>query len=106
LTIRFDRPLKPPARVKAVEDSQVALRWLQAEGNILPKNETYLIGEGYTQFEIRPALDLRIIPATDGLAPEDIDFTWEIVAFRENEVQIQLNFTTPEKLSQDPIDTD
>jgi hypothetical protein len=74
----------------------VALRWLKADGNIEPKNETLLIGDGFKDFEIRPALDLKVFPAEEGgITPQDIAFTWEIVSFKENEVKIQLYFEQP-----------
>ena len=88
LTIRFNKKMQVPERYRDIEESQVALRWLEAEGNADGKNETVLIGEGFRSFEIRPALDLKVVPFDESLEPQDIAFTWEITSFKENEVKI------------------
>lgn len=67
LTIRFSKKMRVPEKYKNIEDSEVALRWLNAQGNVEGKNETYLTGTGFSDFEIRPALDLKVIPADDEL---------------------------------------
>ena len=64
----------------------MALRWLTGDGNVPAKNETYLIGEGFRDFDIRPALDLQIVPSQNS-DPVNMNFSWEIVSFDKNAVQ-------------------
>ena len=45
LTIRFNKRMRVPERYREIEESEVALRWLEAEGN-QGRNETLLVGEG------------------------------------------------------------
>ena len=56
LTIKFDKKLKVPDNYKVIEDSEVALRFMQAE----IRNETYMTERGYREFQIRPALELHV----------------------------------------------
>ena len=101
LTIKFNKKLKIPPNYKVIEDSEVALRFMQAE----VRNETYMTKSGYKQFQIRPALELHA-QASEGQDPDKLDFTWEIVEFRETEVKIQLYFDLPESISEDPLKSD
>ena len=43
LTIKFNKKLKIPPNYKVIEDSEVALRFMQAE----VRNETYMTKSGY-----------------------------------------------------------
>ena len=69
------------------------------------RNETYMTKTGYKQFQIRPALELHAQPS-QGQDPDKLEFTWEIVEFRETEVKIQLYFDLPESISEDPLQSD
>ena len=59
LTIKFNKKLKVPSNYKVIEDSEVALRFMQAD----VRNETYMTKTGYKQFQIRPALELHAQPS-------------------------------------------
>ena len=49
---------------------------------------------------------MQIVPASEGMTAEDIEFSWDIKSFKSTGVEFELNFNTPEMLSQDPLDTD
>jgi len=86
LGISFSRPIKVPEKYRKIQNSEVALRWLTAQGNVESRKETYLTGEGQVDFEIRPALDLKVVPAEEGVKPEQIDFEWDFKSFTESSV--------------------
>ena len=81
LIIKFDKSLRVPEEYDQIPDTEVALRFMSA------RKETYLMTEGYREFDIRPALELQIQPG-DGKEKSTLDFTWEIIEFTANEVKI------------------
>jgi len=81
LKIGFDRALKLPANITAVRDKEVALRWLAS------RTETYLLDDGYKDFDIRPALELQVEPGDDS-DPYFLEFTWELLDFTEKEITV------------------
>lgn len=55
------------------------------------KKETYLTPEGYRDFEIRPSLDIQVIPSPNS-DPIKLDFNFDLVSFDNNELKVKLNF--------------
>ena len=64
-----------------MKEEEVAFR------SVKSRTETYLTESGYQEFEIRPAIDLRITPAPDS-QPEKLNFDWNIIEFTESYVVI------------------
>jgi hypothetical protein len=60
LKIGFTSPMKVPKDLKALNDKKVALRWNQANDK-----ETYMTPDGYREFEVRPAVDVRLNLSSD-----------------------------------------
>jgi len=52
--------MKVPKDLKALNDKKVALRWNQANDK-----ETYMTPDGYREFEVRPAVDVRLNLSSD-----------------------------------------
>lgn len=47
-----------------------------------------------------PLLELKIIPS-EKQDPTNVDFTWELVGFNEDYLEIQLDFDWPDSISDD-----
>lgn len=62
LKIGFTQKMKIPKDLKALNDQKVALRWTQSNDKTV---ETYMTQDGYRDFDIRPAVDLKLSPSTD-----------------------------------------
>jgi len=81
LTIGFTKKMQVPANLTAnltrIKDEEVALRKLAA------RTETYLTESGYRDFDIRPALELEVIPS-GASEPHKLDFEWELIEFLAN----------------------
>ena len=43
----------------------------------------FLTEDGYNEFQIRPAIDLQIVPSLDS-QPEKLSFGWDITEFTES----------------------
>ena len=71
-----------PANFQNLADNKVALRKTQAVGF-----EEYLTESGYDTFEIRDAIEVKMLPADSVEDAEaiNIDFSWEIISFTEYE---------------------
>jgi len=68
----------------------------------------YLTETGYDTFEIRDAIEVKMLPS-DSVEDEEainIDFSWEIISFTEYEAKIQLRFDVPESVSASSSDPD
>ena len=104
-TLKFNTPVKVPS-VTEVLDSRVALRMTKAITSNDPIYETYETADGLADFQIRDAIEVKMIPGDDSDEPVDIDFTWEFIKFEPYEVQIQLYFDTPESISPDANNPD
>jgi len=50
-----------------------------------------LTPDGYRDFEIRPSLDIQVIPSLDS-DPIKLDFNFDLVSFDNNELKVKLNF--------------
>ena len=92
LKIGFDKPLLEIDAVKNILGEEIALRWLQEvdtppeeEKKPRVRNETYLTENGYSDFEIRPALELRVESANEG---RPLDFTAQLAGFSQNVISI------------------
>ena len=79
--ITFSKPVEVWENYAELKDREVAFRETQS------RTETYLTETGYQEFQIRPALDLRIAPAPDS-EPENLSFDWDIIEFTESYVVI------------------
>ena len=67
--------------------------------------ETYLTPDGYRDFEIRPSLDIQVIPSPDS-DPIKLGFNFDLVSFDNNELKVKLNFQLPEYVSSQGISKD
>lgn len=102
LKIGFTQKMKIPKDLKALNDQKVALRWTHSDAKTV---ETYMTQDGYRNFDIRPAVDLKLSPSTDSEAGAS-GFQYEIVGFTESEMVIQINFDNPDAISNSGISTD
>jgi hypothetical protein len=64
-----------------------------------------MTAEGPRDFDIRPAVDLRLQQSVDSDAGEQ-GFTQKIVDFTETQMKIQINFDNPDAISNSGISTD
>ena len=66
--------------ISEVQDSKVALRWLKAVQNEI-STEQFLTNTGMSDFEIRNAIEVNIVPSDITEDPIKVDFSWEIKSF-------------------------
>ena len=102
-TISFSEKMNVPANYQNLADNKVALRKTQAIGF-----EEYLTESGYDTFEIRDAIEVKMLPSDSVEDAEaiNIDFSWEIISFTEYEAKVQLRFDVPESVSASSSDPD
>ena len=75
-------------------DKKVALRWLQV------KNETYLTPDGYSNFEIHPAIELNINLGPDSnFNANATRFDYKITNFTEDGITFNITFEYPDLIS-------
>jgi hypothetical protein len=61
--------------------------------------------DGYREFEVRPAVDVRLALSPDS-DQSGQDYTYEIVGMTENEMIIQMKWNNPEAISQSGVSSD
>ena len=98
LTVGFTSKMKVPKDLSALNNQKVALRWTQSS------KETYMTKDGYRDFDIRPAVDLKLNPSPDSTGNQD--FSYEIISMTPNDMTIQINFANPSAISSSGISTD
>ena len=84
-----------------IQNSQVALRTTQAVTSTV-ETKQFLTEDGYSDFQIRNGIDVRVESA-DGVQEEEdsveVNFSYEIIKFTEWEAEIQIHFEKPEAIS-------
>ena len=100
--LRFDTPMIIPS-LSELTTAKVALRNLK-KSEI--SNEFFETETGRTEFQIRDAFEVYVVPSSTTENPIKLDYTWELLDFTSTEMVIKLYFEIPEAVSASSTDPD